>query len=50
LDLGTAVKHAGTMILDACFWMSMGLVLIALLDVPLQQYQVNKKLKKKYFI
>lgn len=45
LDLGTAVKHAGTMILDACFWMSMGLVLIALIDVPLQQYQVNKKLK-----
>ncbi|MEY3517946.1 MAG: Flagellar biosynthetic protein FlhB [Pseudomonadota bacterium] len=45
LDLGTAVKHAGSMILDACFWMSMGLVLIALLDVPLQQYQVNKKLK-----
>jgi len=45
LDLGTAVKHAGTMILDACFWMSMGLVLIAMLDVPLQQYQVNKKLK-----
>ncbi|NQW65765.1 MAG: flagellar biosynthesis protein FlhB [Burkholderiales bacterium] len=45
LDLGTAVKHAGTMLLDACFWMSMGLVLIALLDVPLQQYQVNKKLK-----
>ena len=45
LDLGTAVQHAGTMILDACFWMSMGLVLIALLDVPLQQYQVNKKLK-----
>ena len=45
LDLATAVKHAGSMILDACFWMSMGLVLIALLDVPLQQYQVNKKLK-----
>ena len=45
LDLGTAVQHAGAMILDACFWMSMGLVLIALLDVPLQQYQVNKKLK-----
>ncbi len=45
LDLGTAVQHAGTMILDACFWMSMGLVLIALFDVPLQQYQVNKKLK-----
>jgi len=44
LDLGTAVKHAGTMILDACFWMSMGLVLIAMLDVPLQQYQVHKKL------
>jgi len=45
LEIGTAVQHAGTMILDACFWMSMGLVLIALLDVPLQQYQVNKKLK-----
>jgi len=45
MDLGTAVSHAGTMILDACFWMSMGLVVIAIADVPLQHYQVNKKLK-----
>jgi len=45
MDLGTAVSHAGNMILDACFWMSMGLVVIAIADVPLQHYQVNKKLK-----
>ncbi|MSQ65222.1 MAG: flagellar biosynthesis protein FlhB [Limnohabitans sp.] len=45
LDLGTAVHHAGNMILDACFWMSMGLLLIALADVPLQHYQTNKRLK-----
>jgi len=45
MDLGTAISHAGTMILDACFWMSMGLVVIAIADVPLQHYQVNKKLK-----
>jgi flagellar biosynthesis protein FlhB len=45
MDLGTAVNHAGNMILDACFWMSMGLVVIAIADVPLQHYQVNKKLK-----
>ncbi len=45
MDLGTAFSHAGTMILDACFWMSMGLVVIAIADVPLQHYQVNKKLK-----
>jgi len=45
MDLGTAVSHAGSMILDACFWMSMGLVVIAIADVPLQHYQVNKKLK-----
>jgi flagellar biosynthetic protein FlhB len=44
MDLGTAISHAGTMILDACFWMSMGLVVIAIADVPLQHYQVNKKL------
>jgi len=43
MDLGTAISHAGTMILDACFWMSMGLVVIAIADVPLQHYQVNKK-------
>jgi flagellar biosynthetic protein FlhB len=45
LDLGTAIHHAGNMILDACFWMSMGLIVIALADVPLQQYQTNKRLK-----
>lgn len=45
MDLGTAISHAGTMILDACFWMSMGLVVIAIADVPLQHFQVNKKLK-----
>jgi flagellar biosynthetic protein FlhB len=45
MDLSVAVKQAGGMIVDACFWMSMGLVFIALLDVPLQIYQVNKKLK-----
>lgn len=45
LDLGTAIHHAGNMILEACFWMSMGLIVIALADVPLQQYQTNKRLK-----
>ena len=45
MELGTAVHHAGNMILDACFWMSMGLLLIALADVPLQQYQTHKRLK-----
>ncbi len=45
MDLGMAVRHAGEMIIDACFWMSMGLVLIAVADVPLQRYQVHKKLK-----
>ena len=45
LDLGTAIHHAGNMILDACFWMSMGLIVIALADVPLQHYQTNKRLK-----
>ncbi len=45
MDLGTAIHHAGNMILDACFWMSMGLILIALADVPLQHYQTNKRLK-----
>jgi flagellar biosynthetic protein FlhB len=45
MDLNTGIKHAGQIIIDACFWMSMGLVLIALADVPLQKYQVNKQLK-----
>jgi flagellar biosynthesis protein FlhB len=45
MDLGTALKHAGEMIVDACFWMSMGLVVIAVADVPIQRYQVHQKLK-----
>jgi flagellar biosynthesis protein FlhB len=45
MELSVAAKQAGTMIVDACFWMCMGLVLIALIDVPLQIYQVNKRLK-----
>lgn len=45
MELGTAIHHAGNLILDACFWMSMGLILIALADVPLQHYQTNKRLK-----
>ena len=45
MDLHTGLKHSGDIIIDACFWMSMGLVLIALADVPLQKFQVNKSLK-----
>ena len=45
MSLQDAVRHAGEMIIDACFWMSMGLVLIAVADVPLQRYQVHKRLK-----
>ena len=45
MDLGTAIHHSGNLILDACFWMSMGLIVIALADVPLQHYQTNKRLK-----
>jgi flagellar biosynthetic protein FlhB len=45
MDLGTAIHHAGNLILDACFWMCMGLIVIALADVPLQHYQTNKRLK-----
>ena len=45
MELSVAAKQAGSMIVDACFWMCMGLVLIALVDVPLQIYQVNKRLK-----
>jgi flagellar biosynthetic protein FlhB len=45
MTLQDAVRHAGEMIIDACFWMSMGLVVIAVVDVPLQRYQVHKRLK-----
>jgi flagellar biosynthetic protein FlhB len=45
MDLGAAIHVAGTIIVDSCFWLSLGLVLIALFDVPLQRYQLNKKLK-----
>ena len=45
MDLSLALKAAGGMIIDACFWMCLGLVLIALVDVPLQLHQVNKRLK-----
>ena len=44
MDLNQAVAIAGKLIVDACFWLAMGLVLIALADVPIQQYQVPKKL------
>jgi len=43
LDLNQAMAIAGKLIVDACFWLSMGLLLIALADVPIQQYQVHKK-------
>ncbi|NBW68263.1 MAG: flagellar biosynthesis protein FlhB [Betaproteobacteria bacterium] len=45
MDLGQAVKVAGTIIVDSCFWLSLGLVLVALVDVPLQRHQLNNKLK-----
>ncbi len=45
MDLQTGLKHSGDLIIDACFWMSMGLVVIALADVPLQKFQTNKALK-----
>lgn len=45
MDLGEAIKVSGTIIVDACFWLSLGLVLVALVDVPLQRHQLNKKLK-----
>jgi flagellar biosynthetic protein FlhB len=44
MDLNQAMAIAGKLIVDACFWLSMGLLLIALADVPIQQYQVHKKL------
>jgi len=45
MDLNHAVTVAGTIIVDSCFWLSLGLVLVALVDVPLQRHQLNKKLK-----
>ena len=45
LTVEQAARQAGTMILDACFWMSLGLVLIAIIDVPIQRRQVNERLK-----
>lgn len=44
-DLHSAVAVAGSIIVDSCFWLSLGLVLVAVVDVPLQRYQLNKKLK-----
>jgi flagellar biosynthetic protein FlhB len=44
MDLNQAMAIAGKLIVEACFWLAMGLVLIALADVPIQQYQVHKKL------
>ena len=45
MELNTAVTVAGHIIVDACLWLSLGLVLVALVDVPLQRHQLNKKLK-----
>jgi flagellar biosynthesis protein FlhB len=45
MDLQPAIKVAGTIIVDSCFWLSLGLVLVALIDVPIQRHQLNKRLK-----
>jgi flagellar biosynthetic protein FlhB len=45
MDLNAAIKVAGTIIVDSCVWLSLGLVLVALVDVPLQRHQLNEKLK-----
>ena len=45
MDLNAAMKVAGTIIVDSCVWLSLGLVLVALVDVPLQRHQLNEKLK-----
>ncbi len=45
MDLNAAIKVSGRIIVDSCFWLSLGLVLVALVDVPLQRHQLNKKLK-----
>ena len=45
LTVEEATRQAGSMILDACFWMCLGLILIAIIDVPIQRHQVHKSLK-----
>jgi flagellar biosynthetic protein FlhB len=45
MDLQPAMTLAGNIIVDSCFWLSLGLVLVALIDVPIQRHQLNKKLK-----
>ena len=45
MDLHLALKVAGAIIVDSCLWLSLGLVLVALVDVPLQRHQLNEKLK-----
>jgi flagellar biosynthetic protein FlhB len=45
LDLQPAIALAGNIIVDSCFWLSLGLVLIALVDVPLQRHQTHESLK-----
>ena len=45
MDLQPAMALAGNIIVDSCFWLSLGLVLVALVDVPIQRHQLNKKLK-----
>ena len=45
LTVEEATRQAGSMILDACFWMCLGLILIAIIDVPIQRHQVQKSLK-----
>lgn len=45
MDLQPAITLAGNIIVDSCFWLSLGLVLVALIDVPLQRHQLNQKLK-----
>ena len=45
MDLQPAIKVAGNIIVDSCFWLSLGLVLVALIDVPIQRHQLNQRLK-----
>ncbi len=45
MDLHVAIRVAGNIIVDSCLWLSLGLVLVALIDVPLQRHQLNEKLK-----
>jgi flagellar biosynthetic protein FlhB len=45
MDLNPAIQLAGNIIVDSCFWLSLGLVLVALVDVPLQRHQMHQRLK-----